>query len=194
MTQKLNFGTALGALVIFFLPWLDFQCQGKSFVQQTGIQTITGKASLAPEFESLAESMGDGSAEDSSGKNAPKSILAALALISIVLAIITALAALRSAGGGENNVAGWLCAIALGLLITQAAMGFPAARDLERQVREGQSQNSADDSFGNLASAAVASTIQTKHLPAFYIELALLGLPTLLLANGLLDRMRKDSG
>ena len=194
MTQKLNLGTALGALVIFFLPWLDFQCQGKSFIQQTGIQTITGKASLAPGFESLAKNQGNGGKNDTTGKDGPKSVLAALALIAIVGAIIAALLSLRSATGGGNNLAGVLCAIALGLLVVQAAIGFPAARDLEEKMRTEQSGNRAEDPLGQMASAAVASTIQTKYFPAFYFELALLGLPTLLLCNGLLDRMRKSPG
>lgn len=33
--------------------------------------------------------------------------------------------------------------------------------------------------------------IQIRNLPALYIELALLGLPTLILANGLIDRMKR---
>lgn len=32
---------------------------------------------------------------------------------------------------------------------------------------------------------------QVRHLPALYIELIMLGLPTLVLANGLIDKLKK---
>jgi hypothetical protein len=38
--QKINLVTALAALLLFFLPWIDFQCCGKSMATPTGIQTI----------------------------------------------------------------------------------------------------------------------------------------------------------
>lgn len=39
--------------------------------------------------------------------------------------------------------------------------------------------------------AAMMMNFQIRQLPALYIELIMLGLPTLILANGLIDKMKK---
>ncbi len=54
MIQKLNIGTTLAVLVLFFLPWIDIQCSQKSFATQTGIQTIYGGGSPSEEMKAFA--------------------------------------------------------------------------------------------------------------------------------------------
>ena len=38
--QKINFGSSLLAVFLFCLPWLDFQCSGKTVFTQSGVQGI----------------------------------------------------------------------------------------------------------------------------------------------------------
>jgi hypothetical protein len=42
-------------LPLFFLPWIDVKCNGMKFIQQTGMQTCTGKYSLSEDLEALAK-------------------------------------------------------------------------------------------------------------------------------------------
>lgn len=47
------------------------------------------------------------------------------------------------------------------------------------------------DEFGNGMATAMMMNIQVRYLPSLYITLIVLGFPTLVLVNGLLDKLRK---
>jgi hypothetical protein len=194
--QKINLVTSLAALILFFLPWIDIQCSGKSMATQTGIQTIYGGGSPAQDMEAFEKEGRDrrsgGSSDDSMGI-AP---LVALAFLTVAGAVVTAFLAIRYAGESRNNLTGILCAVALGMLALQMMIGFPVKKNLGEQLAlQGKTEQQADEpfkEFGDSMAQAVMMQIQIRHLPALYIELILLGLPTLILANGWIDRLKKS--
>lgn len=186
MLGKINFLTALAALILFFLPWIDIRCSGQSAATQTGIQTITGgstpreqnkvrsgvQVNLTPEQESLG--------------TAP---LVGVAFVYVVVAAIVFLIAIRTGTSRPAFIGGTLCALALLLLVLQTSMGFPGAKKLQQSLAH-FTQNQGSD----LALASVAAqNLELVPLPGLYIEMAALGIPTLILLNGLLDRLRKQS-
>jgi hypothetical protein len=196
MIQKLNIGTTLAALVLFFLPWIDIQCSQKSFATQTGIQTIYGGGTPSEEMKAFAEEnsqkkSGDGKKDESMGY----SPLVALALLAVMGATVASFKALRSSSEPQTNLVGILCAAALVLIAAQMMIGFPVNKNLGKSMAEtSRTKTSGDpmDDLGNGMATAMMMNIQVRHLPALYIELIMLGLPTLVLANGLIDRMKKS--
>lgn len=194
--QKINLMTSLAALILFFLPWIDIQCSGKSMATQTGIQTIYGGGSPAQDMEAFEKEnkmkRGGGSDDESMG-SAP---LVALAFLTVAGAVVAAFLAIQFTGESKHNFTGILCAVALGLLALQMMIGFPVKRSLGGQVAaQSKTEQRTDEpfeGFGEGMAQAMMVQIQIRHLPALYIELVLLGLPTLILANGLIDRLRKD--
>ena len=63
--------------------------------------------------------------------------------------------------------------------------------DLTKQGKIEQRAGEPFDGFGEEMAQAMMMQIQIRHMPALYIELILLGLPSLILANGWIDRMKK---
>lgn len=185
MLGKINFLTAIAALALFFLPWIDIRCSGQSVATQTGIQTITGgstpreqervrtgmQVNLTPEQESLG--------------TAP---LVGVAFVYVVVAAIIFLIAIRTGTPRPAFIGGTLCALALLLLVLQTSMGFPGVKKL-RQSLDHSNQNQG----GDLALASLAAqNFELTPLLGLYLEMAALGVPTLILLNGLLDRLRKQ--
>jgi hypothetical protein len=195
MIQKLNIATTLAALVLFFLPWIDIQCSQKSFATQTGIQTIYGGGSPSDEMKAFAEEngqmkSGDGKKDVSMGY----SPLVALALLAVIGAVVVSFKALRSSGGPQTNLVGILCATALVMISAQMMIGFPVKKNLGKSMAEASKKENTGDPMGDLGTGmatAMMMNIQVRHLPALYIELIMLGLPTLVLANGLIDKIKK---
>ncbi len=188
--QKLNLFTALAALVLFFLPWIDIQCSGTSMATQSGVQVIYGGGSPSQEMKDLDEKGGE-----SEGESMGFAPLVGLALIAVIGAVVAAFAAIRSAAPVRGNLPGVLCAVALGLIAVQMTFGFPVKRKLgEEFSKEQKTEQRADDPFSGLGEGmaqAMMMQIQVRHLPSLYLILVALGLPTLILANGLIDRMKK---
>jgi hypothetical protein len=195
MIQKLNIGTTLAALILFFLPWIDIRCSDKSLATQTGIQTIYGGGSPAADMEAFAKDQDQkkagGNKDDESMGYAP---LVALALLAVAGAVGVSIVALRSNDEPRGNAVGILCAVALALLATQMMIGFPAKRKIGESMAETSKKESHGDPMEDVGAGmatAMMLNIQVRHLPALYIELIMLGLPTLVLANGLIDKMKK---
>jgi hypothetical protein len=193
--QKINLVTALAALILFFLPWIDIQCSGRSMATQTGIQTIYGGGSPAQDMEAFEKESGGKRGGGSNDKSMGLAPLVALALLAVIGAVVSAFLAIRYAGESYNHLTGILCAVALGLLALQMMIGFPVKKNLGEQVAaQSKTELRADQpfkEFGEGMAQAMMMQIQIKHLPALYIELILLGIPALVLANGLIDRMKR---
>lgn len=193
--KKIRVGTSLAALFLFALPWIDIQCSEKSMVTQTGFQVIYGGASIADEMESMAgndpSAEADFSSEDSMGF-AP---LVALALVAVLAASAFSVIALLRGGDKAECYSSILPAVALVALLLQMMIGFPAKKKiLEAMSEETTQTESADDPFAGLGksmAAAMMMSIRVKTTPAFYFELLALGIPTLILVNGLIDKQRK---
>jgi hypothetical protein len=192
--QKINLVTSLAALILFFLPWIDIQCSGKSLATQTGIQTIYGGGSPAQDMEAFEKEGRDRRTGRSNDKSMG-SPLVALALLAVIGAVVAAFLAIRSAGESRSNLTGILCAVALALLALQMMIGFPVKKNLNEQVAgQSKTEQRAEGplgGFGEGMAQAIMMQIQIRHLPALYIELILLGLPSLILANRWLDGLGK---
>ena len=195
LLQKINLVTSLAALILFFLPWIDIQCSGKSMATQTGMQIIHGGVSPAQDADAFEKERsgrrGGGSDDDSIG-SAP---LVALAFLAVAGAVVVAFFTLCSNQDPSRNLTGILCAVALGLLALQMMIGFPVKKNLGEELKaQSKTERRMEEpfkEFGDSMAQAMLMQIQIRNLPALYIELVLLGLPTLILANGLIDRMKR---
>ncbi|WP_009962594.1 hypothetical protein [Verrucomicrobium spinosum] len=196
MIQKINLASTSAALALFFLPWVDLQCSGQSLATQTGIQVIYGGGSPSPELESMAKDRENSanrtySTEESMGF----SFLIALVLVLVLAAFIATLVSVRTGTVDQRNI-GLVCTIGLLLLITQASIGFPAAEKLKEAMNEPgpatTKTGSAFDAMGESMAKAVMINFQAKHTPWLYLEMLALGIPALIYANGLVDRLKRN--
>lgn len=192
MLPKLNLLSALAAVLFFFLPWTSIECHGRQMATQTGVQVITGGATAVEKIEP--------SQIDIKSRKDPslgRSYLAIIALLCAVSAVVTGFAAVVTGHGHFAGGPGMLCAWALACLIAQATLDFPVKRELTKELagkNSGLSKSkSGPEGFEQALSQEVAARIQVRVLPGFYAELAALGIPTLILINGLLDRLRAAS-
>lgn len=189
MLPTLNLISVLAAVVFFFLPWTSIECRGERMATQTGLQVISGSAKMEPSQEPVRLQLGN--TEDSSLGN---SYLAGAALFCTGAGLILALAAVFNGKRELSGAPGVLCAIALGCLITQASLGFPAKATLvKRFTAAPDAKKSPLDGLGKEISREVVDRIQVHPLSWFHLELAALGIPALLSLNRLLNRMRIDS-
>lgn len=197
MFQKIKFGSSLAALFLFALPWLDIQCSEKSMATQSGFQVIYGGGSPSEEMKALGndtEPASDSNSDDSLGF----SLLIGLAFIAVVAAVVFSYLALFRGSEAADKYSSFLPAVALGLILLQLMIGFPAKKKLIESMSEGASKTqhsqSPDDplsGLGDSMASAMMMNIRVKTAPGFYLELLALGIPTLLLANSLIDKYKK---
>lgn len=190
MFKKIKLGSALAALVIFAFPWVDIQCSEKSMATQSGFQVISGGGSVSEEMKAMG---GDSSSSESlnSDESMGFAPLVALALTAVIGAVVFSFIAVFRGDGRADMLSSVLPAAALLLLLMQLMMGFPAKKQMIDSLSESSSEAQVgDDEFGAMT-AAMVMNIRVKTTPAFYLELIALGIPTLLLANGLIDKYKK---
>ncbi|BCU79350.1 hypothetical protein [Luteolibacter sp. LG18] len=199
MFAKINFLTALSALVLFFLPWMDIRCSGKSVATQTGFQTITGRSTPSEEMKPkpAAIQINLPVAEERQKESLGHAALIAVALVDVAAAVVFAFLALRTGSPRHTWLTGVLCAMALTLICIQWGNGFPAKQKLTESLSGRASEQTRLDGSAGLdpgfASAAMLD-VETKPLPGLYLTLAALAIPTLIWVNGLLDRLKKQEG
>ncbi len=192
MTSKINFASAVAALILFLLPWIDIQCSGTGLVTQTGLQTIYGGASISSDFKALADqSGGDVNELDEGRESMGMAWLTMLAFLIVIGAVVVAFLAFRYPGKFSQNTVGLLCLIALLLLILQMVIGFPAHREISEAVSEAAGGSGSDNPFDAMGAGMMAAMIQVRYLPWIYLELVALAVPTLLFLNQALDKVRK---
>jgi len=162
---------------------------------QNGYQTIYAGASLSKELESMSDNEKAESTEES--EDSPGfALLVALALLLIVGTVITSLIGLLRGGTRVELASSALPAIALVLLLIQLLIGFP----LERAIAESRAENAAQSqsesgpgqAFNDSMTAMLMSSIQVKTTTVFLFVLLVLAVPTLIFANSLINRYRKD--
>jgi hypothetical protein len=197
MFKKIKLGSTLAALIIFAFPWVEMQCSERVMVTQSGFQVIHGDGSVSEEMEAME---GDSSSKESvsSDKSLGFAPLVALALIAVIGALVFSFIAVFRGSERADMLSSVLPAAALLLLVTQLMVGFPAKKNLMKTMSEGTSEEQAGgNEFGTAmdesmaATAAMMMNIRVKATPAFYLELLALGIPTLLLVNGLIDKYKK---
>ena len=189
MIPKLNLVSALAALVFFFLPWVSIECRGERMARQTGVQMIIGSATATDrgkheqnEFSDERESLGH-------------SYLGAAALVAILGALLMAFASLLVGRRDLDRGCGTLCAVALLCLLIQVSVGFPAGKAIREDILKPPSSKGARvnidlGEMGQTLQKEVLASIRVSPMPWFYWELAALALPTLVLGNALLDRIK----
>ena len=121
--------------------------------------------------------------------------LIAIALLAVVGAVVVSFKALRSSDESQCNLVGILCAAAFVLVSAQMMIGFPVKNNFGKGMAEASKTATSGDPMGDLGggmAAAMMMQIQVRHLPALYLTLIMLSLPTLVLANSLIDRMKKS--
>lgn len=190
--RTIKLTTALAAFALFFVPWIGIQCSDKNVATnqaeaslkylgtQTGIQTITGKATPSGEIVNMMR--------DDAQEPLGFSVLVAAALLATGLGIACLLAALFN-DHSKLDVAGCIfCLLALMCLLTQFLQGFPAKRELIAKISMDRAINpmGMSDSLGFM----MATNIQTVILPGFIATCVLLGIPVLLMASMFLVKLR----
>lgn len=117
----------------------------------------------------------------------------ALALLCVIGAVVMSFIAFRSGDAKQSNLVGVLCAAALLPLAAQMMMGFPAKKGIGAGMAEATKTQSSGDSMDEMGTGmaeAMMMQIDVKHLPALYFGFLMLGLPQLVPANDLLDKMK----
>ena len=193
MIPKLNLVSALAALVFFFLPWISIECSGERMATQTGVQLITGSATPTREAEARGAKMERRGNDDSAGH----SYLAALALIGALAALVISFSALTTGRADLARGSGVLCAASLACLLLQAALGFPVKSAMEKDLETGKQPSHQEvaplDEIGRGLAKEILARIQVHPTPWFYLELLALGIPSAVLLNSLLDRLRNKA-
>lgn len=196
MLSKINLLSLLTALFLFFLlRWLDIRCSEHKIATQSGLQTVYGGVSLSEEMRSMTE---DSSAEEAKVEEKDESMgfaaLVGLALVAVLAGCYSAFAELTGRKRSSPTRSTLFAALALVLLLTQLMIGFPAEAKL-REAMANESGGSAEetDELGRAMGDAMRMSFRVEAKPVFYLELLALGIPTLILVNGLLDRVKKDA-
>lgn len=191
MIKKIKFGSTLTALILFALPWVDIQCSKESMATQSGLQVIYGGASLSDEMKNLED---EAQESDDSGESAGFAPLVLLALLAVSGAAYYSYISLFKGGERAQLLSSVLPAVALVLLLFQLMIGFPVKNKMIEEMSDSSSEVQSDDEFdalGESMAAAMMANIRVKTTPLFYLELLALGIPTLILANGMIDKYRR---
>ena len=181
----------------------DIQCSEKSMATQTGFQVIYGGGSTSEEMKAMGDHSRRMSTSTKTTSKSPDSMgyspLIGLALISVVAAVWFSYLALFRGSDRADRYSTILPAVALGLVLLQLMMGFPAKKKIIEAMSEvssrSQSSKTKDDPISGLGesmASAMMINIRVKTTPALYLELLALAIPTLLLANSLIDKHKKQ--
>jgi len=192
---KIKLGASLAALVLFALPWLDIQCSQKSMATQSGIQMIYGGGSPAHDIKG---DEGASPAMQQDGESMGYAPLVAAALLAVIFAVVFSFRAIFKNGedGTAEKWATILPAVALALLVIQLIIGIPVEGKISDAMSELNNVESTGDGFEDLGKSmagAVMMGVSIEKTTAFYLELLALGIPTLFLANGFIDKHKKPS-
>lgn len=192
MINKLNLGSSLAALILFVFPWLDIQCSERSLVTQSGVEVIYGGGSPSEELEQKG-----GKVKTKRNGSEDSIRFAPLVGFALLLVLVAALITLKDTIGGKSlgdTLALVLQALALGVLLVQLLVGFPIERyfSSEREKYSEETQAMADGGAKFTRSVAAGMmNVRVERTTALYLELVVLGIPTLILLNGLIDKRRK---
>ena len=186
--RKINIVSILIGLCLFGLPWVDIQCSGKSIATQTGFQAMVGSGTPVTDSSSRSDVSLNQGAKDSD-ENLGLALLVFVAFIFCLLALGYGLFGLLRNSRKTSDGSSILAALALVLLVTQAAIGFPAEAAINESSQKKEA-SSSDDGFGESLAAAMIESFDVQLTAGFYFELVCLGIPTLLLLNSFVDRYK----
>lgn len=196
MTHNINLGSTLIALFLFFLPWIDFQCSGKSVITQSGVQTIYGGGSLSSEMKAMTDKKGDSSDFSGKSKDGKDEIgsapLIVVSLLATLIAVVVAVIIFRNPDRYPAYSVGALTGIALLFIFIQMAIGFPIKKDVYGSMG-GDKTESTEDPLGDAAGMMAMMNISVKYTNVFWLNLIALGVPVGLLGMALLEKGKKES-
>ena len=184
--NNVSLASPLAAAVMFVLPWVEFQCQRKSLLKQSGFDAAVGRASPGDEFKNMPQAPNAGNSDRSAG----------MGLIVLASAVVLALALgaewrqMRE-DSHDPAPAGRYAALALGLVCLQMAIGFPIERQIRDEMKKGPPGGDKYP-FSRALAQQVAGGFQTKYLPGLYLYLAALGVPVVIWLTGSGVRARSD--
>ncbi|MDB4265349.1 hypothetical protein N9891_01225 [bacterium] len=169
MAAKINIVSFAGALFLFFVPWLDFQCSGKTMITQSGFQAVYGGGSVDPQFESASKKDSEKEKKDGKKKGPGMAYLLGVAFVAIVAGLIVSLFMFRKSAA-KSKIASALAALALILIALQMMLGFPMEQEITKSMAEQNDENAGGIFFAQLNLGIV-------YRPWIYLELAFLACP-----------------
>lgn len=147
--KGLRIATLLGALGLFFLPWIELRCSGKSMIYQSGYHTIVCASAPSAEMAELGASMGSPSEakmDEAKLKEATKDTETAWLVGVCGLLIVLALGLCFSSAVAMSGLTAMLAALALGV---QLLIGFPLETKMEKEFK-GDGTSATGNPLGDL--------------------------------------------
>ncbi len=169
--NKLSLAAIVAGVVMFFLPWVEFQCKGVPFVRQSGLQTVTGAVSIADEITSGAKMP-----QREGGKSAGIAWFIIASAAFLLLALWTAWNCVRDDIEDTPTVARFALAAAA-FAGAQMAIGFPLDKTLREELQRSAPGRAPKDAMEAAMQEQIKGSFQTKYLPSLYLYLAALAVP-----------------
>src|SRR6266446_4610418 len=116
--NKVSLVSLLAAAAMFLLPWVEFQCQGKSLLKQSGFDAAVGRAQPGDEFKNMPQAPNAGKRDHSAGTG----LFVLASAVALALALGAAWRQMRE-DSHDPAPAGRYAGIALGLVCLQMAIG-----------------------------------------------------------------------
>lgn len=170
--NKITLSSLLAALFLFFLPWIDFQCSGKTVITQSGMQSIYSGGTLDKQLEALGEDNDNSSDKKDENSPAP-AILIAVALILLLIALYLAYKQMKNESEDSSKVILFSTGCLL-CIVVQMLLGFPMENLLNEQLADKPESSSP---FGESANLLTTMQISVEYRNALYLTLIALAVP-----------------
>lgn len=169
--RSIKFTTALAALVLFFLPWIEIRISDKVLATQTGMQAITGGSTPGPAARMWRQTE---PSEDSLGS----ATLVAGALITLGITVLLVGLGLHFDHPVMDLAGSVSCAMALLFLLGQAMQEFPASQTLKESISADQASLHGD--VGAMIMVMMMDKLEVVMLPEFMMACGLSAVPMLI--------------
>lgn len=188
VTRPIRFVTLLGALALFFLPWLELRCASVKTITQTGLQTVMSGYSvdealvnvikMAPKnagrqdiIDAQAAQLEGDLAKERFSSEVGCAWFAGGAMFCVVIGLGSAL------GRSGRQSAGIMSLLALVCLGAQMLSDFPLQQQTEEKLKEVKKAGGTPPQQEMMMRMFTGGEmLQTAYTPWFYTELGLLGL------------------
>ena len=170
---RIRLSSAIVALILFFLPWVDVNCNGTTLLSQSGFQASIGSGSLNPQLDEMSKNSSNAGNSKKDVEKSKESLGVAVAVLLsffCLLGSVVCFIKVQKGNSGLDGIGGVLALAALVLIIIQLIAGFPVEDSM------GSSAPDKSESGQMAAAMAAAMTVDTKFRFWFYLHvIALLG-------------------